>query len=90
MPYTILCFDKDNKLNVRKINRDEHLKYLKSFRKKLLLAGPILDKNNLPSGSIIILDLDTRQEIEKFIKDDPYYKAGLFRETKILNFKKVF
>ena len=90
MPYTILCFDKENKLNVRKINRDEHLEYLKSFRKKLLLAGPILDKNNLPSGSIIILDLDTKQEIEKFIKDDPYYKAGLFRETKILNFKKVF
>ena len=90
MPYTILCFDKENKLNVRKINRDEHLEYLKGFRKNLLLAGPILDKNNLPSGSIIILDLDTKQEIEKFIKDDPYYKAGLFRETKILNFKKVF
>lgn len=90
MPYTIMCFDKENKLNVRKINRDEHLKYLKSFRKKILLAGPILDKNNLPSGSIIILELDTRQEIEKFIKGDPYYKAGLFRETKILNFKKVF
>ena len=90
MPYTILCFDKENKLNVRKINRDEHLEYLKSFRKNLLLAGPILDKNNLPSGSIIILDLDTKQEIEKFIKDDPYYKAGLFRETKTLNFKKVF
>ncbi|MBK93398.1 MAG: hypothetical protein CMP33_03950 [Rickettsiales bacterium] len=90
MPYTILCFDKENKLNVRKMNRDEHLKYLKSFKKKLLVAGPILDKNSLPSGSIIVLDLDTKQEIKEFIKNDPYNKAGLFRETKILNFKKVF
>ena len=66
MPYTILCFDKENKPNVRKINRDEHLKYLN------------------------ILNLDTIQEIKDFIRNDPYYKAGLFKETKILNFKKVF
>lgn len=90
MPYTILCFDKENKPNVRKINRDEHLKYLKNFKKKLLVAGPILDKSGLPTGSIIILNLDTIQEIKDFIRNDPYYKAGLFKETKILNFKKVF
>lgn len=90
MPFTIICHDKSNHLEVRKENRDDHLKYLEIFKKKIMIAGPILNKEGLPIGSVIILDLDSETEVNKFIKNDPYKIAGLFKKTQVFNFKKVF
>tara|TARA_X000000950_G_scaffold247246_1_gene305420 strand:- start:14 stop:289 length:276 start_codon:yes stop_codon:yes gene_type:complete len=90
MPFAILSYDKENHQEIRKKNRDDHLSYLKKFEKNLILAGPILNTDKSPIGSIIILSLNAPNEIENFIENDPYKKAGLFRETKVLNFKKVF
>lgn len=90
MPYSIICHDKPNHLVVRKKNRDDHLKYLETFKNKILLAGPILNKKGLPIGTVIILDLNSETEVKQFIKNDPYKIAGLFKKTEVLNFKKVF
>ena len=90
MPYTIICHDKSNQLDVRKKSRDDHLKYLETFKKKIILAGPLLNKKGLPTGSVIILDLDSETDVKKFIKNDPYKLAGLFKKTEVLKFKKVF
>ena len=90
MSYLIFCRDNKNSFELRKKNRDSHLEYLEIFRHKILSAGPILDDSNNPIGSCIIIDLKNKKELDDFTKNDPYYKAGLFRNIEVLNFKKVF
>ena len=90
MAYLIICKDKKNNLNLRLINREKHLKYLESFKSKLLMAGPMVSKTGDPCGSVIALNFDDKSAIDKFIKNDPYNIAGLFDEVVVHKFKKVF
>ena len=89
MAFLVLCYDKEDHLEKRLNSRSEHLDYLRKINKKLLLAGPILDDNNNPKGSVLVLDFKEIEELKSFLKHDPYSKVDLFKEIKILNFKKV-
>ncbi len=89
MLYVIHCFDKANHLQVRMDNRPAHVEYLKSFSDKLFAAGPTLDAEENMNGSVVILDLESISEAEKFAANDPYAKAGLFEKFSIQPWKKV-
>tara|TARA_B100000686_G_C16730481_1_gene940369 strand:+ start:870 stop:1142 length:273 start_codon:yes stop_codon:yes gene_type:complete len=90
MAYLLICKDKKNSLKKRLSVRNEHLNYIKKFEKKLILAGPILDKTEKSRGSIIVLDFDNLNDVNVFIKNDPYSKIKLFDKIIIHKFKKVF
>ena len=89
MAYLITCTDKANSLDLRLSTREEHIKYLKKIKKKLILAGPILDKNDNPVGTVLIVDFDNLNTLKKFLNDDPYSKVNLFKDVEIVRFKKV-
>ena len=89
MAYLITCTDKKNSLDLRLCTREEHIKYLKKIKKKLILAGPILNKNDKPIGTVLILDFERLTDVKKFLNDDPYSKVHLFENIKIIRFKKV-
>ena len=89
MTYLITCIDKKDSLNLRLVTREEHIKHLKRIKKKLILAGPILDQNQNPKGTVLVLDFNNIEEVNKFLKNDPYSKEGLFKEVNITEFKKV-
>ena len=88
--YIITCLDKKNSLKKRLANRDLHLKYLKSLKNKLILAGPILNKTNKRKGSVLILKFQNRFELNNFLKNDPYSKVDLFETVNVEIFKRVF
>ena len=89
MAYLITCKDKEDSIELRLSTREEHIKYLKKIKKKLILAGPILDKNDNPVGTVLIVDFDELAAVKKFLYDDPYSKVNLFQEVEIIRFKKV-
>ena len=89
MAYLITCTDKTNSLDLRLSTREEHIKYLKKIKKKLILAGPILDKDDNPVGTVLIVDFDNLNALKKFLNDDPYSKVNLFEDVEIVRFKKV-
>ena len=89
MAYLITCTDKANSLDLRLSTREEHIKYLKKIKKKLILAGPILDKNDNAVGTVLIVDFDNLNALKKFLNDDPYSKVNLFEDVEIVRFKKV-
>ena len=92
MPFFIYAEDKEGALDVRKANRDAHIAYIKeNYNDKILAAGPILsDDGESMIGSVILIDLNDRTQVDDFCKNDPYAKAGLFARTTIRPFKHVF
>ena len=52
--------------------------------------APLLDAEDQPCGSLLIIDVADRAEAAGFAEGDPYAKAGLFESTVIRPFRPVF
>ncbi len=88
--FLIVCKDKKNSLKKRLNNRDNHLNYLKTLKDKLIMAGPLLNKNGKPKGSVLVIKFDNKTNLKDFLKKDPYKKVNLFESVSIEEFKRVF
>jgi uncharacterized protein YciI len=89
MLFVIHCFDKDQHLELRQQTRPEHVAYLEQFGDQINAAGPTLDEDGNMNGSVIVFGCDDAQEARSFAANDPYARAGLFREVLIQEWKKV-
>ena len=87
MRYALICTDKPDHLDIRKANRDAHVAYLKETGAEM--AGPFLDAGGEMCGSLVVIDVETRQEAETWAANDPYAKAGLFADVRIEAWNKV-
>jgi uncharacterized protein YciI len=91
MPYAIQTVDKPGTAELRLSTRPAHLEYLTARKDKILAGGALLsDDGNTAQGGIILLDTEDRQEAERFAKEDPFTKAGLFEKVTITRWRKAF
>lgn len=83
MLFAIICTDKPDHLQVRMDNRPAHVEYLKSLGADLKGAGPFLDADEKPNGSLVIINVADMAAAKAFADDDPYAKAGLFQTVEV-------
>ncbi|WP_274423437.1 YciI-like protein [Chelativorans sp. YIM 93263] len=85
MIFIILCQDKPDHLQLRLDTRSEHLGYLEKLNAEgtLKLAGPFLDEDGNPSGSMVAVEAPDRDAAEAIAKADPYALVGLFKSVEI-------
>lgn len=90
--FTFICTDKPGHLNVRMDTRPAHLDHLNALNEKgiLKIAGPFLDGEGKPNGSLIIVETDTIEEARALADADPYAKAGLFSSVEVKPYNWVF
>jgi uncharacterized protein YciI len=88
MLVALMAFDKNGALEVRKVNRDAHVAYLKSSN-VVQQAGPFLDDAGEMHGSLIILDVPNIEAAHEWATNDPYAIAGLFREVSLIPWNRV-
>lgn len=82
--------DKPGAIQVRLDNRAAHLDFLKAHLAKIVMAGPVqTDDRTGMVGSVLVLDFAERAELDAFLAEDPYAKAGLFESVTVLPYKKV-
>jgi uncharacterized protein YciI len=90
MRFLLLCEDKPDALELRLANRADHLAYVQNTDVNIVLAGPLLaDDQETMAGSLLIIEADTRAQVEAFNREDPYTRAGLFGRVTIHPFKQV-
>ena len=66
--FAITCFDKPDSLDLRMATRPTHLVYLEGQLKDgvVLMAGPLLDENDKPNGSLLLVETADRAGAEAF------------------------
>ena len=84
MLYMVYGVDKPDGAPIRARARDEHFKYLEKHAQIIVLGGATLA--DLPSdvrtGSVLIINVKSRDEADEFARNEPFNKAGLFsRQT---------
>lgn len=87
MLFALICTDKANSLEIRQQARPDHLKFLESLGSSLKAAGPFTDDEGKPTGSLVIVEAQSRASISEIAARDPYAVAGLFASVEIKPWK---
>ena len=88
--FAIHCIDKPDSLELRMATRPVHLAYIATAVDDILVAGPLLDGDGQPMGSLLIIDFPDRKAAVAFAAGDPYALAGLFASVAVTAWRKVF
>ncbi|MCX2725158.1 YciI family protein [Roseibium salinum] len=83
MLYALICTDKPGALQTRLDNRAAHLEFLNGLGDSLKAAGPFLDDDGNMTGSLVVIEASSRDEILAISQEDPYAGAGLFESVEI-------
>ena len=88
MKFVIIGYDGPDGEAKRKVHRAVHLLNLEQLDKqgRVILAGPLADK----TGSLLVLEFDSREDAEEFVKQDPYTIHGVFERVEIHPFTQIF
>ncbi len=92
MFFAFVCKDKPGHLNVRMDTRPAHVDHLNALNEAgtLKMAGPFLDAEGKPCGSLVIVEAETIEAAIAIADSDPYTKAGLFESVEVKPFNWVF
>ncbi len=90
MLFVLICTDKPGSLDLRLATRANHLAYLTTYETRIVHAGPMLDIDDRPCGSLLIVDVADRAAAAGFAEADPYTKAGLFESVIIRPYRQVY
>ncbi len=88
MPWLIVSNDSENGPAIRadKGVMDAHWQYELSIMDRVIAAGSLrTDDGVTPTGSLLILDVETREEAQALVDADPATRAGLRGEISIRN-----
>ncbi len=94
--YVLHCIDQEGTLEQRLATRPAHVERLEKLNAegRVLVAGALPKERNNPQagfyGSIIIVDFDSREELDAWIAEEPFLKAGVYAHIDVKPFNKAF
>jgi len=91
MQFVILGYDaKDvDSLNRRMSVREDHLHLAKENQKKgkLLFAAGLLNEKGQMIGSNMIMEFESKLELDEYLKNEPYVKGKVWEKIKVITAK---
>ncbi|TIM04437.1 MAG: hypothetical protein E5Y67_33360 [Mesorhizobium sp.] len=92
MLFALICKDKPGRLQARLDTRPEHVAFLEGLNgeNKLAFAGPFLDADGKPNGSLVVVEAPDLEAAEALSAADPFARAGLFESVEIRQWNWTF
>ena len=91
MTFAIITKDAEGSATTRAAHQDAHKRYLDDNRAHLVAAGAMLqDDGATAHGGILLVEFETRKEVETFVREDPFWDAGVFGKITITRWRKAF
>lgn len=72
MQFLIIAYDGEGQLNKRLEVRPRHLEGMQRLGDHIISAGGLLDEDGKMKGSALILDFDSRAELDEYLANEPY------------------
>lgn len=76
MHFVVQYSNKTDANNLREAFRPQHIAYRKNLGKQLVMAGPLLNNDMQPVGSLIIIGADSIDDARELAQNDPYVVEG--------------
>ena len=94
--FVITCTDREGTVEKRLAPRPEHLARLEKLdaEGRVIVAGAMpIDRENPQAGfygSTLIVDFETREALDLWLKDEPFLKEGVYAHIDVKPFNKAF
>lgn len=89
MLFVIHCLDKPGTAETRAATMQAHKNYIDTGPVKVLLSGPLTtDDGKGIVGSFFMVDAADRAHVERFQRNDPLFKAGIWASMEVRAFAK--
>ena len=93
MQYVIHAYDPPdvNALDRRMAVRPAHLDYVRQLKAdgQFLLGGALLDPDGRMIGSMLMLDLETDEQLTDYLNNDPYIVEGIWDKIDVKPFRRA-
>jgi uncharacterized protein YciI len=91
LAYLIETHDKPGHEHVRDSLRQKHLEWLESHVDKVIAGGALMNHEGTSViGGLMLVDIDSREEAEAFIANDPFTASGMFARVDIIRWRMSF
>lgn len=94
--FVVSCTDREGTVEKRLAIRPQHLARLEQLNAegRLIVAGAMPKDPANPQagfyGSTIIVDFDSREALDTWLKDEPFLKEGVYEHIDVKPFNKAF
>lgn len=93
MQFIITAYDgtDENALERRMSVRPQHLENIQNVKKtgSVICAGGILNDDKKPIGSVLVMEYETKEQLDDYLQNEPYVKAGVWQTIKVEPFNTV-
>jgi uncharacterized protein len=91
MIFAIFLMDRPGTAQLRIEVRPEHRAYLGQLADKMAFAGPLTSEDGQTTvGSLLVMDFPSKADVEAWLADEPFTKAGVYEKPVINAFNNVW
>ena len=83
MQFLIRAYDGEGKLDKRMEVRPRHLEGMKKLGGHIISAGGLLDDEGRMKGSALIMDFESRKELDDYLACEPYVIEEVWEKIEI-------
>jgi len=81
MIFAILLMDRPGTAELRIQVRPEHRAYLGQQADRMAFAGPLTSEDGKTTvGSLLVMDFPCKADVEAWLSDEPFTKAGVYEK----------
>ena len=89
MQFIIRAYDGENMLDKRLAVRPQHLENMSKVDGKVICAGGLLDEDGKMKGSALVMEFDSRENLEKYLASEPYIIEHVWERVEVENMNVV-
>lgn len=82
--------DPDAGAGVRRDHMPAHLAFLARNSRKVDAAGPLKTPGGQGAGGLWLVDANDAAEVDRLVKEDPFWPTGLRKSVRILAWNQVY
>ena len=83
MQFVVNAHDGKNMLEKRMEVRPRHLENMTRNKEHVVCAGGILDEAGKPIGSVLVLDFESRDQLDAYLAGEPYIIEKVWEDVKV-------
>ena len=83
MQFVIKAYDGANCLEKRMTVRQRHLENMAKVDGKVICAGGLLDREGKMKGSALIMDFDSRNDLDAYLAAEPYVLEKVWEKIEV-------
>lgn len=83
MQFVIRAYDGANSLEKRMAVRQRHLEKMAKVDGKVICAGGLLDRKGKMKGSLLVMEFESREQLDAYLKSEPYILEGVWQKIDV-------